>query len=810
MKRVLVSLFLLLVSCTDTVNVETINNEQKSTLPPPALATSSPPNAEITADKYLSAWETGDFAAMYNLLSPLSQDATSIEDFVATYQSVNDSASLVRIETNILSAQQNNSEAKVQFDLALYSSIVGKIQREITIPLLLKNGKWTINWDPSLILPELANGNNLYMDYVIPSRANIYDRNDLAFAAHTNAVSIGVIPGEIDSAQEDQLLKDLSPLISRHPEAIKSLYASSKPDWYVPLGEASANEIKAIYDRLSAYPGLIMKPYKTRYYVGGKLGAPHAIGYTALIPEEQSKHYKSMGYRGDEFVGVQGLEAWGEEYLAGKRGGALHVASPAGQLVATLAESKSAPAQAIYTTLDRTFQREVQTALQDLVGAAVVLSLETGEVLAMASAPSFDPNLFDPANYNIVQLEETISNPYRPLINRVTQGQYAPGSTFKVVTMASALESGLFNSEQIYYCGHSWNGLGTAYTKYDWTSEKGYAPSGNLNIIGALRRSCNPWFYQIGLSLHNWADYFLPDMSRNFGLGMPTGIVGLQQSINEEVGGIIPSENWAESAGILWTPANTVHMAIGQGDMQVTPLQMAQLYAAIGNGGIIYRPQLIRSIAAPDESPIFEFQPEVVSKLPVSNNTLNAVRQGLWEVVNDPSGTANYRFRSMDIPIYGKTGTAEDRPRNPHAWFAGFTDAGRPDLPDFAAVIILENKGEGSEWAAPIFRRLVEVYFHDEIRELYPWEVEIGLTATPSPTPVPMPVLHVVVAGDSLGGLSDLYKVPLADIMIANELDNPNVISPGQELVIPLGGIENLTPTPTPTIELDISGTPQP
>ena len=247
MKRVLVSLFLLLVSCTDTVNVETINNEKKSTLPPPALATSSPPNAEITADKYLSAWETGDFAAMYNLLSPLSQDATSIEDFVATYQSVNDSASLVRIETNILSAQQNNSEAKVQFDLALYSSIVGKIQREITIPLLLKNGKWTINWDPSLILPELANGNNLYMDYVIPSRANIYDRNDLAFAAHTNAVSIGVIPGEIDSAQEDQLLKDLSPLISRHPEAIKSLYASSKPDWYVPLGEASANEIKAIY-----------------------------------------------------------------------------------------------------------------------------------------------------------------------------------------------------------------------------------------------------------------------------------------------------------------------------------------------------------------------------------------------------------------------------------------------------------------------------------------------------------------------------------------------------------------------------------
>jgi penicillin-binding protein 2 len=810
MKRGLITLFLILVSCTGTVNVDSNNGLVGPTLPPPSLATNIPPNAEITAADYLKSWEGGDFVRMYELLSPLSKDAINMEDFVATYQAVNESGSFVRVQTSILSSQQNNSEAQTQFSLILHSSLFGKIHRQITIPLLLEKGKWVINWDHSLILPELANGNTLYMDYVIPARANIYDRNGLAFAAHTDAVSIGVIPGKIDSAQENQLLEDLSPLISRHPEAIKSLYSSAKPDWYVPLGEASSSEIKAIYDRLNSYSGLVMKPYKTRYYVGGKLGAPHAVGYTALIPEEQAQHYKSMGYRGDEFVGVQGLEAWGEEYLSGKRGGALHVASMEGQWVATLAESQSSPAQAIYTTLDRNFQREVQIALQDLVGAAIVINMQTGEVLAMASSPSFDPNLFDPANYNIVQLEETISNPYRPLINRVTQGQYAPGSTFKVVTMASALESGLFNAEQIYYCGHSWNGLGTAYTKYDWTSEKGYAPSGNLNIIGALRRSCNPWFYQIGLSLHNWADYFLPDMSRKFGLGIPTGIIGLQQSINEEVGGIIPSEDWATSAGILWTPANTVHMAIGQGDMQVTPLQMAQLYAALGNGGTIYRPQLVRSIASPDQSPIFEFQPEAVSRLPVSDGTLSAVRQGLWEVVNDSSGTANYRFRSMDIPIYGKTGTAEDRPRKPHAWFAGFTDAGRPDLPDFAAVIILENKGEGSEWAAPIFRRLVEVYFHDEIRELYPWEVEIGLTATPSPTLVPIPVLHVVIAGDSLGGLSNLYKVPLADIMIANELDNPNVLSPGQELVIPLGGIENLTPTPTSTLEINISGTPQP
>ena len=808
MKKAFILLILCLVACT--VQQDNPTSNPATDLPPPALATDSPPSAESTTIEYLMAWKKNDFNSMYELLLPESKNTISQEDFVNTYQNVNSIGVFTNTVAKHISTQQNNLDAKSYVDLTLYSSLVGNIHREITLPLKFKNRVWGIEWNKGLILPELINDNNLYMDYIIPSRANIYDRNGLAFAAHTDAVSLGVIPGEINPEQEEQLLQDLSPLLGRHPESLKSLYASSKPEWYVPLGETSSNEIKTIYDKLTSYSGLIMKPYQTRYYVGGKLGAPHAVGYTALIPEEQSEIYKSMGYRGDEFVGVQGLEAWGETYLSGKRGGALHVASPEGKWVTTLAESKSSPAQAIYTTLDRRFQKEVQTALQDLVGAAVVLNMNTGEVLAMASSPSFDPNLFDPANYNIMQLEETIMNPYTPLINRVTQGQYAPGSTFKVVTMASALESNLFNAEQIYYCGHTWTGLGTAYTKYDWTYDKGFAPSGNLTLIGGLRRSCNPWFYQIGISLHNWADYFLPDMSRKFGLGSPTGIIGLQQSINEEVGGIIPNVDWAKETNTLWTPANTVHMAIGQGDIQVTPLQMAQLYAAIGNGGTIYRPQLIQSISAPDEKPSFEFKAEAVSQLPVSSNNLNAVRQGLWEVVNDPSGTANYRFRQLDIPIYGKTGTAEDLPRNPHAWFAGFTNAQRPNTPDFAAVIVLENKGEGSEWAAPIFRRLVEVYFLDEIDTLYPWEVEIGLTATPSPTPIPEPKLHIVQAGESLGSLSGFYKVPLADIMLANNLNNPNLLSPGQELVIPLGGIENLTPTPTHTPLLEISSTPQP
>ena len=813
MKRTQLVLAVTLAACSRSPNSPVVPaSSAEPTLPPPAMATQPPPDVDDSAAAYLQSWEDEDFEGMYKLLSPLSQDAVSLEQFTEIYVSLDRDGGIARVETSLLSSRQQDREAQVFFQVTLHTTLVGKIEREITMPLSFEKGHWGINWDHGLIIPELAGGNTLYMDYTIPARANIYDRHGLAFAAHADAVSLGLIPGQIDPEKENELLAELSRIIGRHPEAIRSLYSAAMPDWYIPIGEASAAEIRENFEYLNEYSGLIMKPYKTRYYVGGKLGAPHAIGHTALIPEELAEQYHAMGYRGDEIVGVQGLEAWGEEYLSGKRGGALRVASPNGQWVATLAESQSAPAQAIFTTLDREFQHEVQAALQDLVGAAVVLNRDTGEILAIASAPSFDPNLFDPANYNALQLEKVFADPFRPLLNRATQGQYAPGSTFKVISMASALESGLFNTQQMYYCGHTWTGLGTAYTKYDWTKNKGYPPSGDLNIIGALRRSCNPWFYQIGLSLHNWADYFLPDMAAGFGLGKPTGIIGLQQDINEEVGGVLPNAEWAAEAGMLWNPANTVHMAIGQGEIAVTPIQMAQLYAAIGNGGTIYRPQLVQSISAPSQNPVFIFQPEVVAALPVSQNTLASVRSGLWQVVNERSGTANYRFRDLDIPISGKTGTAEDIPRKPHAWFAGFTDAAMPDRPDIAAVVVLENKGEGSEWAAPIFRRLVEVYFHDEIQQLYPWEVEVGLTATPSPTVVPTPALHVVQSGESLGYLSDYYNVPLADIMIANNLDNPNLLSPGQEIIIPHGGLEFLTPTPTITLtpSLKITPTSQP
>lgn len=777
---------------------------EQATLPAPAFATAPPPDAEGTAAAFLDAWQKGDYAGMHTLLSPQSAALLGAAEFAQRYRDALDGGGIVSVEATVLAALQQAAQAEVQFKVDLKTGLVGSVSRQITMKLEFADSRWGIVWDDGLILPELKDGGNLMMEYFTPARGNIYDRNGLAFAAQTDAVAIGVVAGEIVPEQEGQLLGELSRLLNVHPEALRSRYADAGPDWYVALGEASIEQVSSRFAVLNNISGLRLNQYQTRYYMGGVAGAPHAVGYVAPIPAAEVAAYQAEGYSPDAFVGAQGLERWGEKQLAGERGGTLWVRAPSGALNIKLAEKRAGPALAITTTLDRKLQREVQAALQGMTGAAVVVNFTTGEVLAMASSPAFDPNLFDPSNYNISQLSLTLNDPLRPLINRVTQGQYPPGSAFKVVTLSAALESKLFVKDQTYYCGYEWTELGADFVKYDWTYEKQVSESGTLNMVGALRRSCNPWFYHMGFSLHRWADYYLPDMARSFGFGPPTGIVGLTQAANEEVGGVVPSADWAAQSNTDWTIGDSVNMAIGQGDLTVTPLQLVMAYSALANGGQLLRPQLVLQMAAPGAAPAYKLEPQTVGALPISAETLATVRQGLWEVVHEPAGTAFDRFKNLKIPVYGKTGTAEDRPRRPHAWFAGYSDAKQAGKPDIAAVVVLENKGEGSEWAAPVFRRIIETYFYGEPKSLFHWESEFGLTAVPSPFPTFVPFTYVVQAGDSLASIAYQNKVTMDELMLVNQLANPNALKEGQTIIIARGGLSDITLTP----EFNLTPTP--
>jgi len=437
-----------------------------------------------------------------------------------------------------------------------------------------------------------------------------------------------------------------------------------------------------------------------------------------------------LGYARDEKIGDQGVERWGEPYLTGTRGGTLFVLDENDNVVTQLTSVAAEPAQEIYTTIDKDFQLAVQAAMSGYYGAIVVLEQDTGRILAMASAPSFDPNIFNPYNYNSTQqLQEMYNNQSSPLLNRATQGLYPLGSVFKIITTAAALESGEYVPEDSYYCGYHFNELGDR-ELHDWTwdhfQEDGETPpSGELTLPEGLMRSCNPWFWHIGLDLYRKGmTDVISEMALGFGLGSEAGI----EALVEETGNIPFPQSEVDAT----------NLAIGQGDTQVTPLQVAQFIAALGNGGTLYRPQIIESIQTLSGEEIYSFEKDALGELPISQDTMDIIKSALIEVVENPRGTASHRFRGLQIPVAGKTGTAESGSWLPHAWFVGYTSANDENRPDIAVVVIAENAGEGSDIAAPIFRRVVELYF-DQYLRFYPWEAKIGVWATPAPEETPEP-----------------------------------------------------------------------
>src|SRR5579859_2796642 len=701
-----------------------------TSLPPTLGVTANTPDPEGTAATFLDAWHRGDFVGMYSLLSPLSQDATSLADFKARYQALVSGASLKSVDASVLAVLKNGDSAQVQFEVDLHTAVVGTITRKIEMPLVYVDGRWAIEWTDGLILPELAGGGTLNLQHSVPARANIYDRNGLGLAVQGEAVAIGVQPGQI--TDEPAMLAALSSLLGLSSDAIQKKYANAHPDWYVPIGEVSAEEVQPRLADLTKLGGVILTRYSTRFYPNGGVAA-QVIGTLGGISADQLADYQSRGYTGDERVGQSGLEAWGEQYLAGARGGTLFATSPSGQTT-KLAESAAQPSQAIYTTLDRGLQMQVQAALGGFRGSVIVMNPSDGEVLAMASSPAYDPNLFDPTNRNSADLNSVLQDPGKPLLNRATQGVYPPGSVFKIPMMGAALLSGLYNKDSLYTCTGTWNLLGPTAVKYDWTVSFGVKPHGTINLEQALSYSCDTYFYTVAYDLYQQNPDYMSQVARPFGLGEFTQVGQVA-----EAQGLMPDPAWKQAThGEAWTPGDSVNMGIGQGFVLVTPLQIADMLAAVRNGGTLYRPQLVARVAPPGGEASVKFQPIVNGHLPVSTEQLGLIQQGLEGAVNLPSGTAHAVFPNFVVPLAGKTGTAEDPAGGaPHAWFGGYTMANRPDKPDIVIVVMVENIGEGSLYAAPIFKRIAEDYFLGRPYTLYPWESEFGTTATPGPTTVP-------------------------------------------------------------------------
>jgi len=680
---------------------------------------------------FLDAWKKDDYASMYALLSPDSQKNITPEDFDKNYRDAMNKLTLKELQYAIGAVTKDPDNATIKFSVTYKTNMIGDLQRDMSANLKLESGAWRIAWDESLILPELSGGNHLEMDYSVPARGNIYASDGSALVSQSDAVAIGLTAGQINPETEGQLLAALSDLTGLYPGTIASRYQNASPGWYIPVGEASLEDFNHKGGVLAGFSGTLWKQYNTRLYANGV--APHAIGYISSIQKDESDQYLRLGYSPATRIGRIGIEKWAENYLAGKTGGTLYIAAKDGTILESLGKSDPKPASSLRLTIDKNLQYQAQKALEGFRGAIVVLQRKDGKILAMASSPGYDPNFFDPNNdNNATGVAALVNDATTPLINRATQSKYPLGSVFKVITFSAALESGTYTPDTKRDCPYTFTELSDK-VRYDWTwehfqdellatGEGKTRPSGMLTLSDGLMRSCNPWFWHIGLDLYDQGRVTaIADMARGFGLGAPTGI----GEIEEEAGTIINPPGEVEA----------VNQAIGQGDVQVTPLQVARMMAAIGNGGTLYRPQLVDQIIDANGVVTQVFKPDINARpLPITPATLTALQHAMHEVIYNTRGTAYYRFYNTRqlVPMYGKTGTAESGNGNSHAWFAGYTDAQRSDLPDIAIAVIAENAGEGSVIAAPMFQRMVEVYFTGKPRSQYPWETSIGVTRTPT------------------------------------------------------------------------------
>ncbi len=703
----------------------------ETSLPQPLVTVLSAPDPNAALTSYLDAYKADEYNAMYAFLSKAAQGAIPLEEFAKRNRDALNNMSAGSFDYEILSSLVNPYSAEIAYRVTYHTALVGEIERDIVARLALENNEWKIQWDDSLILPELAGGNVLQMDYSVPARGNIYDREGDVLAAQSDAYAFSIIPGNVTDESFGPLLSEAWRLCGINQDTLAE-EINNTPDFYpIPLCEASAQESERIRN---VYPaGLEWTPYNARYYFQQGVGS-NVVGYTQSIFVEDLEKYRRLGYAGDERVGASGIESWAEDYLGGQRGGTLYVINPAtGAIVTRVGESAPKPANSVYLTIDDNLQYYAQQAISGFTGAAVVIEVETGRVLAMASSPGFDSNIFSPNNPNAASEYAELAP--GSLLNRAAQGQYPLGSVFKIITMAAGMESGLFVPETTYDCQYDWTRLPDQ-VRHDWTwqhcqdrlangqecNTSDSVPSGLLTVSESLMRSCNPFFWEVGYTLYyNDRPNDIANMARAFGLGQETGI----GQIPEEAGQIIdPTSDIAE-----------VNMSIGQGDVLVTPLQVATFMAALGNGGTLYRPQLVEKIEPVDGGAATQiFKPEARGTLPVQQFRLDLIRDAMINVVKDPRGTAYFRLRGLSIPVAGKTGTAESGSGLPHAWFAGYTMANEnTGLPDIAIAVILENQGEGSDYAAPVFKRIVETYYNGAPQTFYWFESEFGVTRTPTP-----------------------------------------------------------------------------
>jgi penicillin-binding protein 2 len=449
--------------------------------------------------------------------------------------------------------------------------------------------------------------------------------------------------------------------------------------------------------------GIDVMPVR-EYYYGESMA--HIIGYIGEVSRDDLERDKSSSYKSGDLIGKFGLEKALDRFIRGKAGGEQVEVNVIGKKVKTLGRVEPVQGYRVVLSLDSQVQKAAWTAMDGKAGAVVALDPRDGSVIALVSRPGFDPNLF---NRGITSelWEKLSSNPLHPMENRAIAGQYPPGSTYKLIVAAAALEEGVITPETSFNCpGHF--DLGN-HTFRCWRKQG----HGRISLHRAIVESCDVYFYNVGklLGVDRLAQY-----AQAFGLGARTGV-----ALTGERRGLIPTREWKLTRfGVAWQPGETISLAIGQGYNTVTPIQLANAYAAAANNGEYFTPRIVQRIETDDGEIIEEFRPEKKAVLPVSQENIQLLKKALWGVVNEQGGTGG-QARIAGRDVAGKTGTAQvigmpagdDGSAYPyeyrdHALFVSFAPR---DNPEIAVAVIVEHGGHGASAAAPVAKKVLEAYF---------------------------------------------------------------------------------------------------
>ncbi|MEN3027227.1 MAG: penicillin-binding protein 2 [Chlorobiota bacterium] len=530
---------------------------------------------------------------------------------------------------------------------------------------------------------------------VHPPRGIVYDRSGTPLVENVPAFSVVVIPGEFP-LERTPLLASLIGVDSLQLRLQLDSARRHLATRFAPLRlvqDADFSVVAAVEEHRNNLPGVSVE-VETRRTYRGPARLAHVLGYVRQVSPQ---HLERMGdyYRPGDPIGYTGIEASFEPFLRGEKGYRFVVVNALGQPVSAFREQRyDVPAREgfdVTLSIDARLQAVAERLLEGRRGAIVALDPQTGEVLAMASAPDYDP---EPLNrrHAGTYYAELLANPERPLFNRAIQSQYPPGSTWKPLVGLAALQDSLITEQTRIVCSGGFFYGGRLY--------RCHHAHGALTLVEALRVSCNVFFYQLGLRVGLER---LHRVAALFGFGRPTGI-----DIPGEYRGILPSREFYDRryGRRGWTEGGKlVNLGIGQGELSVTPLQMA-VYAAALATGVVRQPHLVRAVY---NKYTRQLQPLAYAErpLPLRPEALELIRQGMEEAVNVAGGTA-LAARLPGVVVCGKTGTAQNPHGNDHAWFIGFAPRQHPRI---AFCVMVENAGFGGAVAAPMARQLLEAFF---------------------------------------------------------------------------------------------------